>query len=433
MIKKFLGLVVILLSTHSIAQKNNTSPYSFFGIGEETNYKTVEEIQMGEIGTAYNSPYQFTFSNPASLASLRLTTYTIAGESKTLNLKDGNESGTASSTSLSYLALGFPIGNKAGFSFGLQPNTTVGYSLVEKILIEDNFYQRNLYQGEGGTNRVFLSFGYKILKNVNFGLEASYIFGNIENTLFNYRFNEVLINEEIQEEIIQHGTIHKTESTLRGSNIRTGIQYQTKINDKLTLRTGGVFSLSNDLKNEGEEYLYSVNLSQGFESPRDTIVNKSFKSTVKKPLKTSFGIGLGEENKWYAGMEFSFQNALEFTDDVLASNTIVEYDKSNKVSFGGFYTPKFNSISSYWERITYRAGLKFKNTGLIVNNTTINDFGISFGVGLPIGQQLSKLNMGFELGKRGEINNTGLVKENYFNFRLSLTLTDRWFQKRTLN
>jgi hypothetical protein len=111
---------------------------------------------------------------------------------------------------------------------------------------------------------------------------------------------------------------------------------------------------------------------------------------------------------------------------------LASFDKSNRISLGGFYTPKFNSISSYWQRITYRAGLNLKQTGLVVNNTTINDFGISFGVGLPIGQQLSNVNLGFELGKRGEINN-GLVKENYVNFRLSLTLNDRWFKKRKLD
>ena len=68
----------------------------------------------------------------------------------------------------------------------------------------------------------------------------------------------------------------------------------------------------------------------------------------------------------------------------------------------------------------------------MVNNTEVNDFGMSFGVGLPMGKQLSNVNLGFELGKRGELNN-GLIKENYLNFRLSLTLNDKWFNKRKLD
>jgi len=68
---------------------------------------------------------------------------------------------------------------------------------------------------------------------------------------------------------------------------------------------------------------------------------------------------------------------------------------------------------------------------LVVNNTNVNEFGISFGVGMPMGKELSTFNLGMELGKRGTINN-GLVKENFFNFRIGLTLNDKWFSKRKI-
>ncbi len=55
--------------------------------------------------------------------------------------------------------------------------------------------------------------------------------------------------------------------------------------------------------------------------------------------------------------------------------------------------------------------------------------GISFGVGLPVGRMFSNTNLGFEIGKRGTTNNN-LIKENFVNFQLSLSLNDRWFEKR---
>jgi len=418
MIKKFTGLLIIFISIQGFAQRNNISPYSFFGIGEETAQKTVEEISMGQIGTAFNSTHKVTFSNPASLASLRFTTYTLAVENKALTIDDGTNSESASAASLSYLAMGVPIGTNAGFIFGLQPNTTVGYSLLEEIKDDaDNLTALNLFSGEGGTNRVFLGFGYKLPKNISIGVEASYVFGNIENSLLNRR------------EDVQLATLNKTDSNIKGFTAKVGVQYDTKINEKVTLKAGGVVNLSNELTNKGEEYLFSLlNTGGGIVIPRDTIFNGSFESTIKNPIKTTISAGLGEANKWYAGIEYSFQDAL---DGVLNQNSTVSYESSNRISAGGFYTPKYNSISNYWQRITYRAGVNFKQTGLVVNNTTINDFGISFGVGLPIGQQLSNINLGFELGKRGEISND-LIKENYLNFRLSLTLNDRWFKKRKL-
>ncbi len=421
MIKKFIGLLIIFISIQGFSQRNNISPYSFFGIGEETAQKTVEEISMGQIGVAFNSTYKLTFSNPASLASLRFTTYALAVENKALTINDGTNSQSASAASISYMAMGIPIGTKIGLLFGLQPNTTVGYSLLEEFKEGDDVTELNLFTGEGGTNRVFLGFGYKLPKNVSIGLEVAYVFGSIENNLLNRRNN------------VQLATMHKTDSELSGVTAKAGVLYDTKINDKLNLKLGGVINFSNELSNKGKEYLFSlINTGTDIISPRDTIVNRSFESTIKNPLRTILSAGLGQENKWYAGVEYSFQNAIEFTDGILTQNTRTTYDRSNRISFGGFYTPKFNSISSYWQRMTYRAGLNLKQTGLVVNNTSVNDFGISFGVGLPIGQQLSNVNLGFELGKRGKINNE-LIKENYINFRLSLTLNDRWFKKRKLD
>jgi hypothetical protein len=161
-------------------------------------------------------------------------------------------------------------------------------------------------------------------------------------------------------------------------------------------------------------------------------LNRSFENRYKNPVKTIISTGVGQENKWYAGLEYAFQDALTIDDGLSANDEIFSYGKFNRVSFGGFYTPKYNSITSYWQRVTYRAGVTFKKTGLIVNNTEVNDFGISFGVGFPMSKQLSNINLGFELGTRGETTN-GLVKENYFNFRLGLSLSDKWFTKRKLN
>ncbi len=104
--------------------------------------------------------------------------------------------------------------------------------------------------------------------------------------------------------------------------------------------------------------------------------------------------------------------------------------------------PKINSISSYWDRVTYRGGLRFEKIGLAVdgsgtgaNFTSIDDFGMSFGLGLPL-KQLSTVNLGFEYGKRGTTSNN-LIEENYFNVRLSLSLTasgaQGWFRKRKID
>lgn len=419
MIKHFIGVFIFLLSVQIVAQKNNSSPYSFFGIGEETVQKTVEEITMGRIGTAFNSEYKYSFTNPASLSYLQRTNYLIGGEYKGLRINDGTEAGAASSTSLSYFALGIPLSRRAGMSLGIMPQTSVGYSLLEEFTNnEEELIAINSFQGEGGTNRVFMGFGYRLPYNISLGVETAYVFGNIENRLLNQR------------DAVQRATMHKTTATVKGITAKAGVQYHKNLNNNLTLKTGAVLSFQNNLSTEGNEYLYSIdNISN---IPKDTIVNSGFSTTVIKPLNTQLGVGIGQENKWYAGVEYSFRNKLEYSDAVLSSNAKVNYVPSNYVGFGGYYLPNINSISSYWERVSYMAGAHFSNTGLEVNGETINEFGISFGVGLPISKQLSNLNAGIEFGKRGKLKNS-LIKENYINFRLSLTLSDKWFRKKTIN
>lgn len=416
-------LITIFVSVSSFAQKNNTSAYSFYGIGDKNNINTVEQLSMGGIGVAKNDVYHLNFSNPAAAASLLFTTYALAIENKNVSVQDAENKQSAATTYLSYLALGIPMGENGGLTFGLLPNSSVGYSLLSNGYDSENVLtEATQYNGEGGTNKVFLNFAYKPLKGLSLGVQGNYVFGKIENSI---------INQTIETSL---ATKYETVSNVKGYSLNLGFQYETKLTKEIDLNLGASIDLENTVESDGNEYLYSVSFGS-FESPRDTILNSESVGKLKSPLKTTVGAGIGEKNKWFAGVDYSFQDALEISGKGFNSNSKITYDKFSRVSIGGFYTPKFNSITSYWERVTYRAGLKFEKTGLLVDPsgigndfTAVDDFGISFGVGLPLSQQLSNVNLGFEFGKRGKKSN-GLVQENYFNFRLSLSLNDKWFKK----
>ena len=76
MIKKILVAALILLTSLTfLAQRTNSSPYSYFGIGEEFTSTTVEQSSMGGIGVAFNHYKYLNFTNPAAYSDLRYTTY----------------------------------------------------------------------------------------------------------------------------------------------------------------------------------------------------------------------------------------------------------------------------------------------------------------------------------------------------------------------
>jgi hypothetical protein len=423
---KILALV-IFISMSSFAQRSTNSPYSFFGIGETNQQNSVEELSMGGVGLSTSDAFHISFANPANLANLKITTYTLAGMSSFLSVKDGVTTENGVTSTASYFALAFPIGNKTGFSFGLQPSSSVGYELLlENKGAADEIIEATLFKGNGGTNRLFTGLGYSITKDINVGLETEYIFGNIENEVIN------------QIKDAQLATKYLNTSNINGIGFKFGANYKKNIYKDITVYSGITLGLENKLNTDRKEYIYSLSLNNGAEIPRDTLYTSELSAKIVKPLKTGIGFGVGKADQWYAGLEYSFQDALKFSANTMSTSK-AKYEKSSKIAVGGFYTPKFNSISSYWDRVTYRAGMKFEQTGLMVNGTQvatqyegINDFGITFGVGLPIANQLSNINLGFEYGKRGS-KNLGLIQENYFNIRISLSLNDKWFNKIKIN
>ncbi|MCK5678092.1 MAG: hypothetical protein KAH72_06420 [Flavobacteriaceae bacterium] len=419
MIKKIIVFTILLISTNSFAQSTSSSPYSFFGIGDQAKIKSVEEIAMGQMGGVLDSEYQLSFTNPASYASLLWTTYVFSGGNKVTKIDDGIDNQTSSAASLTYIALGIPIRGNQGLAFGLQLNTAVGYSLLDQSFDEDDLLiETNKIYGDGGTNRVFIGYGYKLPYNINLGFEAAYIFGGIENNILNRRLGVLL------------ATKHKTESYVKGFSYKIGAQYTKDLSENLKLKLGTSFEIGHELNEKGEEYIIlQENSIDGFIRHIDTIANYTAK--IKPPLKTVLSAGIGENNKWFIGTEYTFQDAIEFSGGIYDDITGYNYENSSTISLGGFFIPKFNSISNYWKRVTYRGGLNYKKLGLVINDTEIKEYGMSFGVSLPIGLRLSNVNLGFELGKRGTTDNN-LIKENYYNFRLSLSLNDKWFRKQKI-
>ena len=133
------------------------------------------------------------------------------------------------------------------------------------------------------------------------------------------------------------------------------------------------------------------------------------------------------------GAEYTYQNASDFSNPIF-SNDISTFENSSQIAVGGFYIPDYNAFSGYYKRVVYRAGLNFANTGLVIKDESIKEFGISFGLGLPVGRRnlFSNANVGIEFGKRGTTNQN-LIQENFINFNVSLSLNSRWFEQKKYN
>lgn len=404
-------MAVLLLITHySFAQQGTTSPYSFYGMGT-TNFKgTADTRAMGGLRIASDSIH-LNIQNAASLAELQLINFTVGMSYQRANQKAGREKQTATTTTFDYLAMGIPIG-KFGVSFGLLPTSSVGYNLSSNT--GDYF---NEHDGKGGVNKTFFSVGYALIKQWNIGVQGGYNFGSIENT----GISRILG--------VNYATRERNEFDVSGFDFQLATSYTLALKNRRYL-TGTVTynpKYKLDAKNNRviESIIYSAS---GEHNVVDSRALDQIGETFDMPEEYTIGLGYGLEKHWFLGAEYSRQGAEGFNSHALALDN-VKFKDVKTYRLGGYYIPNYRALSGVLNRVVYRMGIRYEDMGLNINEQNIDEFGISFGVGVPMRQTFSNINLGVEIGKRGT-NKNGLIQENFFNVILTLSLNDKWFQKR---
>ena len=420
MIKKIIVSICLLFSLAIFAQESTSSPYSFYGIGDIKFKGSVENRSMGSISVLPDSIH-INIQNPAQLACLKLTGLALGGTYANTKSKTETQEAKARRTSLDYMIVGIPVG-KVGIGFGLIPYSSVGYKIGRTAYVTNNNNDTirsiiSRYNGIGGVNKVFLGFGYRLTKNINIGGDLQYNFGTIETKSLQYQTD------------LQYGSRENNVSDLRGVNFDLGITYQTKVNSKYSFFSSLAYTPEAVLTSGNTRNIEIVQLLSTSAVSVIERQNISVEDTkIKLPSKLSFGSGFGEVKKWLVGGEITFtQNSVmsnRFTDINGAT-----FENSVRYSLGGFFIPNYNSYSSYYKRIVYRGGVRYENTGLVIQDKSITDFAANIGLGIPLSGTFTNINIGLEIGKRGT-KYYNLVEENYINLSVGLSLSDKWFVKR---
>jgi len=139
-------------------------------------------------------------------------------------------------------------------------------------------------------------------------------------------------------------------------------------------------------------------------------------------------------DKWLLGFDYTMQNWSEF--NYFGQQGLLK--NSQKIAVGAQYIPNKNAGTKepYGKKMFYRMGFRYADSYLVLNNTPLTDYAITFGAGFPlrkikIGEVYSQsvINVGFEIGQRGTVANN-LIREQYVNAFVSFSLNDRWFIKR---
>ena len=390
---------------------------------------------MGRLSMVTDSIHM-NFRNPASFTGNdlkafnnegRLVKFTVSVGNSDINFKTQNASAKSTTTSFDYLGMSVPMG-KFGMGFGLIPHSSVGYKLES---LDDDDLIKYKYSGKGGLNKVLLGLAYQFSESLALGMNFDYNFGNIQNNGVEFLYDD-------NSDPLDYHSREANRSDLSGSSYNLGITFKPMLTDVIQLHSAFTYSPDYNLNSENSRTFSSIviNSNSGEEYPINEInvdlESLGLKETnLSMPSKTSIGFGIGKIKKWFIGTEYTFVNTSVFKSDLINIDNS-SYEDGSTISFGGYFIPEFSSFNNLLKRIVYRSGIYFEKTGLIINDQSISEVGMTFGAGIPVGNMFSNLNLALEVGKRGTTD-ANLVEEKFANLKMSLSLNDRWFVKRKYN
>ena len=426
--------VMVCIGTAVWAQPKINSPFSRFGLGDirEPNFAPVNA--MGGISAAYHHPYITNIANPASYGYLKATSFEFGVFAQYAELKKDDFQENVWSGNLDYLSLSIPLINpinnilerregnlSGGLNISISPYSQVGYLVFSDGPIDSLGNVENLFRGVGGTNRLNVGTGWKY-KNISAGINIGYLFGALEYQTIT-TFNDL-------ENRYDH--VSQNNFSLRGFLYDIGVMYDLKLKqsqrkNRRWLTVGAHFNTSTSFSGEDDFLNYVVNDVTNDSDTSAFLVD----APVNGKLPGEFGIGLHyeEENRIRAGVSLTATQWGQYENSARPE----VLNDAWRLAAGASITPDITSITSYFERVEYRAGAFYGTDPRTLGGEQATDYGVSLGFGFPFIQQrlFSYLELTFEYGWRGV---TDSLKENYLRFRLGLNLNDtQWFIKRRFN
>lgn len=413
-----IGLLLFPMVLFAQHNNNTTSPYSRFGLGDLQTRSLGRTFAMGGASLGSRNSLQINMANPASYTAVDSLTFLFefGVNGKLSSFRDDFTSMTANNINFRYLSMNFRVANRLTTSLGLTPYSDIGYDIrvLDSLENTGNYYIQ--YFGEGTLTRSYIGVAFELFNNVSIGANLNYLFGKLTHNaeLFFIDWDDFY-------------NIQKYEYIRMSQfGLDFGLQATVPLEKNQSITLGAIF----ENKPKQTAYQSDIMLKNLYSSSvysQDTLkYNSEEKKSIRFPLTYGAGLSYVKTDILELNLDYYHQTWSKATFFGSINPVLTDL---NKFAAGAEWIPNKNSIRSYTQRIAYRAGLKYEKSYLKLNDQQINDFGISFGVGLPINRSYSTINVAAEIGKRGTIK-ADLISERYVKLNFNVNLHDFWFIKK---
>lgn len=404
-----LASVLFIMPIALFAQQRTHLPYSVFGIGELTPDGLNRSMAMGRTGIASSSSRYVNNMNPASYSHIDsisfLFDFGLSGDF--VKYKASGLTQHGNDMNIRNIAMGFRITPNWSASIGIAPYSTVGYKVITDKYIDGTIDERFELEmtGSGGLNRLYWDNSYLLFKRLSLGMSFSYLFGNIE------------AKETASFSNLSSNIISKQTSYLHKVYADFGVQYYFPVKKDLEVTLGGIFGNSHKLNFKQDIQIYIAGSLEQDEIKRT--------GSFKLPLYYGGGLSINYKNQLTLSADYIYHDWSSTKSD----NPDFNYKSNNSFRVGAEYIPGRVNKLGYFGNIAYRAGYYYEQSYLEVSGVTASDNGISLGLGLPFMQNKTTINIGYNYGVNGTMNNS-MIRETYHSFVFSVAMHDWWFIKR---
>lgn len=401
-------IIFAVVFTQKLAGQDS-SPYSYFGIGTFNNVDNARNISLGNTGIALESPDYINSKNPASITTIGLQNviYDVGGTLKYDNISSNQGSDKRINGNFTNLGLAMRISNKVSIGASVQPTTSSDYKFVSTIPIEGTSGTYPItYEGSGGITNLGVTAGYKINNNWSVGGKVKNNFGTISRVETITTTSELEISRNIR---------------YTGFSYGLGTQFNKYFaKERLQLTLGAIVNFKSNLNAKGET-VYTENKDY-----TNSLTTKLSSKDSTLPLEMGIGFSVLKNDRY----RFSFDYTQSKWSEVKNTITNEKYYNQNVYGLGFELLPESKNPKNVGEALIYRFGLNYDTGYYKVNGREINKLEATFGVGVPMNKIV--LNIGYGYGKRGVFSNIA-IKENYHMLNISIDFLDKWFAKRYIN
>lgn len=405
LIKIVTALLAVLCWTGASAQMP-TTPYSKIGYGLLHDNASSIQVSMGGVGYAMQNGRIVNAMNPASYSRVDSLTFLWDIGLKLSNhwSVEGDKRAHSFSGSLHYITAHFRVAKGLGMSLGLLPYSSVGYAYSG-----DAGSGTEVREGHGSFNQLYLGAGWEPFKGVSIGANFAYLFGTTTNTnILSMESNTTFRREmELRDWLLTLGLQLRVPIASGRDELILGLAYQPK--KSFHGRTWGTIQDSQDTK-------------------ADTIGYMSLKGSHQQPNTIGAGVSYTYNRQFNIEVDFTYQDwsKTQYTPLVGFEIETLKFDNRWKAAAGMQYCR--NKRGSYAGNITYRLGGYYNHDYINITGNNVRDYGLSAGVGLPVLNGKTTINIGLEWKHRIS-KPVLLIKEDYFNITVGVNFNELWFWK----